>query len=77
MPLKVLAESVPYTIGTVYGQGWIVYYDGEHQVKVPEELIDRPVTNIYRREGREEMADCCELKAGLAIIVEGTENGEI
>lgn len=75
--LKVLAGSVPYTIGTIGGQGWIVYYDGEHQVKVPEELIDRPVTNIYRREGREEMADCCELKAGLAIIVEGTENGEI
>ena len=27
--LEVLAMSIPYTIGTVCGQGWIVYYDGQ------------------------------------------------
>ncbi len=75
--LEVLAMSIPYTIGTVCGQGWIVYYDGSHKVEVPKEFMNRSVTNIYQREYREGVAGCCELKAGLAIIVEGTENGEI
>ena len=75
--LEVLAMSIPYTIGTVCGQGWIVYYDGSHKVEVPKEFMDRPVTNIYQREYREGVAGCCELKAGLAIIAEGMENGDI
>lgn len=75
--LEVLAMSIPYTIGTVCGQGWIVYYDGSHKAEVPKKFMDRPVTNIYQRECRESVAGCCELKAGLAIIVEGMENGDI
>ena len=76
--LEVLSSSVQYTIGTINGQGWIVYYDGSHKAKVPEEFMDRPVTNIYQREYRKGLAGWWrELKAGLAIIVEGTEDGDI
>ncbi len=75
--LEVLAVSMPFTVGTIEGQGWIVYYDGEHKIEIPDNLSDRPVTNIYPREGRERERTCCELKAGLAIIVEGSENGNI
>lgn len=73
---------MPFTVGTIEGQGWIVYYDGEHKIEVPDSLADRPITNIYPREGRERtvvcgVETCCELKAGLAIVVEGCENGSI
>ncbi len=80
--LEALAASMPFTVGTIKGQGWIVYYDGEHKIEVPDDLADRPITNIYPREGREKtvvrgVETCCELKAGLAIVVEGYENGSI
>ena len=75
--LEVLAVSMPFTVGTIDGQGWIVYYDDEHEIEVPDDLADRPITNIYPREGREKERTCCELKAGLAIVVEGCENGSI
>ena len=75
--LEVLAVSMPFTVGTIEGEGWIVYYDGEHKIDVPDYLADRPITNIYPREGREREKTCCELKAGLAIVVEGYENGSI
>ena len=80
--LEVLAVSMPFTVGTIDGQGWIVYYDGEHKIEVPDSLADRPITNIYPREGRERtvvrgVETCCELKDGIAIVVEGCENGSI
>ncbi len=80
--LEVLAVSMPFTVGTVEGEGWIVYYDGEHKIDVPDYLADRPITNIYPREERQRtfvcgVETCCELKAGLAIVVEGYENGSI
>lgn len=75
--LKVLSNSISYTIGAKDGYGWLVYYDGEHVIEVPDDLADRPVTLIYQRERREKERTCCELKAGLAIVVEGCENGSI
>lgn len=75
--LEVLAVGMPFTVGTIEGQGWIAYYDGEHGRSVPDWIADRPITNIYPREGREKERTCCELKAGLAIVVEGCENGSI
>lgn len=75
--LEVLAVSMPFTVGTTDGQGWIVYYDGEHRIEISDDLADRPITNIYPREGREKERNCSELKAGLAIEVEGCENGSI
>ena len=76
--LEVLSSSVPYTIGAINGQGWIVHYDGSHKVEIPEKFMDRSVTNILQREYRKGLAGWWrELKAGLAIIVEGTEDGDI
>jgi len=74
--LEALAISMPFTVGTVDGQGWIVYHDGEHEREVPNWIADRPITNIYSRDYREQERTCCELKAGLAIIVGGYENGK-
>lgn len=75
--LEVLSSSIPYTIGTINGQGWIAYYDGNYKAVVPDGFMDRLVTNIYQREYRKGLAGCCALKAGLVIIVEGVENGDI
>lgn len=80
--LEVLAVSMPFTVGTIGGQGWVVYYDGEHKIEIPDALADREITNIYPREGRERtvvrgVETCCELKAGLGIVIEGCENGNI
>lgn len=73
--LKALSVSMPYTVGAENGQRWLVYYDGEHRIEVPDDLADRPITFIYHRERREKERTCCGLKAGLAILVEGCENG--
>lgn len=75
--LEVLAVSMPFTVGTIDGQGWVVYHDGEHKWEVPDWITDRLIINIYSRDYREQKRTCCELKAGLAIIVEGSENGNI
>lgn len=79
--LEVLAVRMPFTVGTEDGEGWLVYYDGEHETEIPEHLLNRPVTSIYPRDGRERTVvcgrvTCCELKAGLAIVIEGKENGK-
>lgn len=78
--LDVLAVSAPYTVGTEDGEGWIVYYDGENKVEYSNDflnLLDRDILNIYCRQGRDCGVNCCALKEGLAIIVEGDENGSI
>lgn len=75
--LNVLATGMPYTVGTEYEEGWIAYYDGKKEAEIPENFIDRPIVNIYPREYREKDHNCCELKAGLGIILVGHENGTL
>lgn len=74
--LEVLAARMPFTVGTENGSGWVFYYDGKNKVNIPEYFSERQIESIYPREAREKMPTCCELKAGLAIIIEGYENGE-
>ena len=74
--LKVIAVGMPFTVGTESGTGWVFYYDGKNKIDIPEYFSDRQIELIYPREAREKMYTCCELKAGLAIIVEGFEDGE-
>ena len=80
--LEYLAESIPFTVGTKDGERWVVYHDGEHERAVPDWIADRQIVNIYPMEGREKtsvhgVGACRALKAGLAVIVEGSEDGSI
>ena len=78
----------PWTIETKDGKGLIFYFDGEklhdgshnHEVALNNEMLTRQCIGIYERDDREhydEYDEFMELKAGLAFIVEGRENGEI
>ncbi len=79
--------TTPWTIGTEDGNGWIFYFDGEklhdgshNHVVLSNEVLNRQCIGIYERGERErydEYDNFMELKAGLAFIVEGRENGEI
>ena len=67
-------------IGTQGGAGWL--YSGEAQSlrqNVAENFLNRKVVEMYIHEGREEdkKLNCCELKAGIAVIVSGKENCSI
>lgn len=73
--LEVLAVGMPYTIGTENGEGWLFYYDGNNHIEIPDKYLNSTITHIYPREYREKSRWCCELKAGLAIVIEGKENG--
>lgn len=80
--LDVMKGNIPFTVGTEFGMSWILYYDGENKIEIPEYLLDRKVENIYPRDERSSIVIDgyeirCALKAGLAIIVEGTESGAI
>ena len=67
-------------IGTTRGEGWL--YSGEAQSLlkiVAEDFLKREVAEMYIHDGREEdkKLNCCELKAGIAVIIKGKENGSI
>lgn len=62
-------------VGTESGEGW--YWTGRtiHADEALSNWFARKVINIYDHEGRKGSISCCELKAGIAVIVEGSENG--
>lgn len=73
-------NSIVIHIGTTYGEGWL--YSGEAQSllkTVAETFLNREVSEMYIHDGREEdkKLNCCELKAGIAVIIKGKENGSI
>ena len=67
-------------VGTSSGQRWIVY-DTAYNLCRREDidwLLDRPIYSLYYVGAREAVkGGCCELKAGIAILVIGEEDGEI
>lgn len=73
---EIISDGCPFTIGTEQGEGWVYYYDGKNRISISDDYLDRKIENIYLRDGREKNEYACELKEGLAIIVEGYENGE-
>ena len=66
-------------VGTFYGQRWIVHGTALNLCnrKDIDWLLDRPIYSLYLGEAREANDRCCELKAGIAILVMGEEDGEI
>lgn len=66
-------------VSTLAGQRWIVHdtaYNLCNRGDI-DWLLDRPIYSLYLGEAQEANDHCCELKAGLAILVIGEEDGEI
>lgn len=81
MTLKELAKICPsyetIHIGTEHGRGWLFSGTNHHWTIDIISMLERPVVNIYRHEGRDPEYTCCAMDEGLAIIIEGTEDGTI
>lgn len=73
--------DVPFTVGTLHGRRWLVYFDGENRITIPAYLGDRKVEFFYMRLKRKRTVmfgeTFCHLKKGIGIIVEGDEDGNI
>lgn len=66
-------------VGTCNGECWL-YSDTAQNLRtaVAEDFKNREIVEIYPHDGREKSGkNCCELKAGLAVIIDGNENGNI
>lgn len=78
--LEIIGHGVYVRIGTQDGQGWILYDTSQKLYRSKDSfvvsLLEREVINMYPGDYREALPTCCELKAGLAIIIEGFENGK-
>lgn len=77
--INVLGSGAWIRIGTEDGGGWVIYnktnhVEGSHLYNL---LKDRTVINVYDAEGRAETPYCNKLESGIAIIIEGAENGTI
>lgn len=66
-------------IGTAQGCRWIIHDTAWNICKMTDIdwLLDRPIYSICLGEAREANEKCYELKEGLAILVEGEEDGDI
>lgn len=69
---------VPFTVGTEKGKGWVYYSDGVIKSGLPFDFLEREVIVIYNREfSLSNTYGFNGLLPGIAIIVEGEENGDI
>lgn len=76
--LNVLGSGENLVIGTVKGRGWLYQNKTIHlDTDLPEWVKERKVFNMYSIEGREGSQYACEIKSGIAVIIEGTEGGII
>lgn len=63
-------------IGTSRGRGWCYYDQARNLIhSMEDDFLNRDVVNVCSVSKREEDYNCSELESGIAIIVEGTENG--
>lgn len=63
-------------IGAEEGNGW--YFTGT-VAEASEKMAtwaDREILCLYQHEGREASRYCCKLEPGIAVVVEGRENGQ-
>lgn len=75
--LKVYSHYGTVHIATENGKWWL--YSG-YNAYLPSKMLkmgNRQVTSIYQHDGREETNTCKAMDPGLAIIIEGNENGTI
>lgn len=80
--MEVIPTGTAWTIGAEDGSGWIAYWDGTKLYGNYEAVEYETVTNIYVREGRENVTDVygfkvLPLKSGLAIEIRGNMRGTI
>lgn len=87
MTLKELIDSTAggthLHIGTAHGCGWLfsascldlVYREDCDDL---DKYLDREITNLYYHEGRKETPGFCRgMKPGIAVLIQGDENGGI
>lgn len=75
--LEVTGSDTVIHIGTDDGHGWLFSDTTEHLLNLDWDWLLRPVVEQYYHIGREEHSTCCALKPGVAVIIEGRENGII
>lgn len=74
---NVLAAEAVIHVGTEHGQGWLFTGTPRAAASLIPDMLDREIVHIFPHEGREANEYCRELLPGLAIEVEGSENGQI
>lgn len=76
--LEVTGAGEVLHIGTEHGQGWLMSDTTSLFRKADfTEIKDRNVINIYCHGGREASSTCVALSSGIAVIIEGDEDGLI
>ena len=78
MLLKLMGVGTVLHIGTEHGNGWI-YSDTVTNLNdlLPDEWKEREIVSMYAHGGREESQYCKMLCPGIAVLVEGYENGNL
>ena len=76
--LDVMGCGATLHIGTEHGDYW-VFSDtvGNLISDVPDSWQNRLIVQLYPHEGREKGQYCSELLPGIAVILEGCEDGTI
>lgn len=76
--MRLISSTVPITIGTDKGEGWLYYSDGITPTDIDTDFLERDVMVIYTSDGRRSYGNGVKaLAPGIAIIVEGNEDGDI
>lgn len=78
--MNVTGSGVYLRVATEHGNGWLfhdILINLDINSCLNDSYADREVINIYDVERREGSHRCCELQAGIAVIVEGDECGGI
>ena len=76
--LEIMGCGATLHIATEHGDCWVFSDTVENlKLNVPDSWQDRPVVQMYPHEGREKGQYCSELLPGIAVILEGYEDGDI
>lgn len=62
-------------IGTENGNGWTFTGAALSAVDEMRDWVEREIVQLYQHEGRDASRWCCKLEPGLAVVVQGFENG--
>lgn len=62
-------------IGAENGNGWTFTGPAASAAAELSDWAHREIVQLYQHEGREASRWCCKLDPGLAVVVQGHENG--
>lgn len=62
-------------IGAEHGNGWTFTGTAAQAADKMSNWAPREIVELYQHEGREAGPNCCKLEPGLAVVVQGRENG--